>query len=77
MRTTNPLIGIPADIKTDLTEDESFVIERVYAVAIANSGGIPIFIPSISENVSLLKDTVAKIDGLLLPDPCWSRYRYR
>jgi len=67
MGTTKPFIGITTDIKSDSTDGESFVIEKTYARAISNAGGIPILLPSLSENGPLLKDTVAKIDGLLLP----------
>lgn len=57
-----PLIGITTDIK-----DGSFVIEDAYARAVAKAGGIPILIPSIPESPGLLKETVSRIDGLLLP----------
>ncbi|MEW6144737.1 MAG: gamma-glutamyl-gamma-aminobutyrate hydrolase family protein [Thermodesulfobacteriota bacterium] len=57
-----PLIGITTDIK-----DGSCVIEDAYARAVARSGGIPLLIPSIPENTELLKETVSRIDGLLLP----------
>jgi putative glutamine amidotransferase len=65
MSKTKPVIGITTDIKTDAKE-EIFVIEKFYAVAIANAGGIPLFLPTLSGSRSLLKDTVAKIDGLLI-----------
>ncbi|HSC34266.1 MAG TPA: gamma-glutamyl-gamma-aminobutyrate hydrolase family protein [Thermodesulfobacteriota bacterium] len=57
-----PVIGITTDIK-----DGSFVIEDAYARAVAKAGGIPILIPSIPESPGLLKETVSRIDGLLLP----------
>ncbi len=57
-----PLIGITTDIK-----DGSFVIEDAYARAVAKAGGIPVLIPSIPGKPALLKETVARIDGLLLP----------
>lgn len=57
-----PIIGITTDIKNGNVE-----IEEKYAHAIANAGGIPLLIPSIPENKSLIKETVARIDGLLLP----------
>ena len=62
-----PLIGITTDIKTDVVKEESFLIETTYARAIAKAGGIPVLLPSLSSNGSLLEDLVAKIDGLLLP----------
>ncbi len=64
---TKPIIGITTDIKSDAKEEESFVIEKTYARAIANAGGIPILLPCLSENGSLLNDALGKIDGLLLP----------
>jgi putative glutamine amidotransferase len=66
MNKNKPTIGITTDIKT-VVNDESFVIEKTYTMAIANAGGIPIFLPTLSGNRSLLKDIVTKIDGLLLP----------
>jgi len=57
-----PIIGITTDIKNG-----NFEIEEKYAHAIANAGGIPLLIPSIPKNSSLIKETVARIDGLLLP----------
>lgn len=57
-----PVIGITTDIK-----DGSFVIEDAYARALAKAGGIPVLIPSIPESPGLLKETVSRIDGLLLP----------
>lgn len=57
-----PIIGITTDIKNG-----NFEIEEKYAHAIANAGGIPVLIPSMPENPSLIKDTVDRIDGLLLP----------
>jgi len=57
-----PIIGITTDIKNGNIE-----IEEKYAHAIANAGGIPLLIPSIPNNASLIKDTVERIDGLLLP----------
>jgi len=57
-----PVIGITTDIKNGNIE-----IEEKYALAIADAGGIPLLIPSIPKNASLIKDTVERIDGLLLP----------
>jgi putative glutamine amidotransferase len=65
MDKTKPVIGITTDIKVDESE-ERFVLDRPYAVAIACAGGIPIFLPTLSEDRSLLKDLVARIDGLLI-----------
>ncbi len=67
MSETKPLIGITTDVKTDVLKEESFVIETTYARTVARAGGIPVLLPSISSNKSLLKDAAAKIDGLLLP----------
>ncbi len=66
MSKSKPTIGITTDIKT-VVNDESFVIEKTYVRAIAEAGGIPIFLPSLSKSRPLLKDIVTKIDGLLLP----------
>jgi len=57
-----PIIGITTDIKNG-----NFEIEEKYAHAIANAGGIPLLIPSMPHNTSLIKETVERIDGLLLP----------
>ena len=57
-----PIIGITTDIKNG-----NFEIEEKYAHAIANAGGIPLLIPSMPQNTSLIKETVERIDGLLLP----------
>lgn len=57
-----PVIGITTDIK-----DGSFVIEDAYARAVAKAGGIPVLIPSLPESPGLLRETVSRIDGLLLP----------
>jgi putative glutamine amidotransferase len=62
MKSNKPIIGITTDIKNG-----NFEIEEKYAHAIANAGGIPVLIPSIPENGDLIKETVARIDGLLLP----------
>ena len=60
--TSKPIVGITTDIR-----DQYFLIEEQYSRAVANAGGIPILIPSISENKGLLKDIVTRIHGLLLP----------
>jgi putative glutamine amidotransferase len=57
-----PVIGITTDIKNG-----NYEIEVKYAHAIASAGGIPLLIPSIPENTSLIKETVERIDGLVLP----------
>lgn len=57
-----PVIGITTDVK-----DGSFVIEDAYARAVAKAGGIPVLIPSLPESPGLLRETVSRIDGLLLP----------
>lgn len=57
-----PIIGITTDIKNG-----NYEIEEKYAHAIANSGGIPLLIPSMPSNKLLIKETVERIDGLLLP----------
>jgi gamma-glutamyl-gamma-aminobutyrate hydrolase PuuD len=62
MNRNKPLIGITTDIK-----DGSCVIEDAYARAVARAGGIPVLIPSIPENTEILKETVSRIGGLLLP----------
>ena len=62
MNRKRPLIGITTDIK-----DGSFVIEDAYARAVAKAGGIPVLIPSIPDNQDLIKETAARLDGLLLP----------
>jgi len=66
MNETRPVIGITADIKVDDVNEEKFVVDRPYAVAIASAGGIPIFLPTLSEDRALLKDIVRRIDGLLI-----------
>lgn len=62
MRTNKPIIGITTDIKNG-----NFEIEVKYSHAVANAGGIPLLIPSMPQNTSLIKETVARLDGLLLP----------
>ena len=62
MTIKKPAIGITTDIKNG-----NFEIEEKYAHAVANAGGIPLLIPSIPDNKQLIKETVSKIDGLLLP----------
>jgi len=62
MKSNKPIIGITTDIKNG-----NFEIEEKYAHAVANAGGIPVLIPSIPENGDLIKETMARIDGLLLP----------
>ncbi|MCZ6527729.1 MAG: gamma-glutamyl-gamma-aminobutyrate hydrolase family protein, partial [Candidatus Dadabacteria bacterium] len=62
MKRHKPIIGITTDIKKG-----NFEIEEKYAHAVANAGGIPVLIPSIPGNADLVKETVARIDGLLLP----------
>jgi len=59
---SKPIIGITTDIKNG-----NFEIEEKYAHAVANAGGIPLLIPSIPKNAELIKETVERIDGLLLP----------
>ncbi len=67
MSEAKPLIGITTDVKSDLSQDESFVMETTYARAVAKAGGIPLLLPSLSADRALLENTVEKIDGLLLP----------
>jgi putative glutamine amidotransferase len=67
MGKTKPLIGITTDIKTNDGREEIFVMETTYARAIAEAGGIPILLPSLSKSDRLLRDAVSKVDGLLLP----------
>lgn len=62
MNRKKPLIGITTDIK-----DGHFMIEEQYARSISKAGGIPVLIPSISGDSHLIKDTAARIDGLMLP----------
>ena len=62
MNRKRPLIGITTDIKGG-----NFVIEYAYVRAVAKAGGIPLLIPSIPQDPELLKETAARIDGLLLP----------
>jgi len=62
MKSHKSIIGITTDIK-----EGNFEIEEKYAHAVANAGGIPVLIPSIPGNADLIKETVARIDGLLLP----------
>ena len=62
MKEKKPIIGITTDIK-----EGNYEIEEKYAIAIANAGGIPLLIPSIPDNKALIKETAARIDGLLLP----------
>ena len=57
-----PIIGITTDIKKG-----NFEIEEKYAHAVAKAGGIPLLIPSIPNNTELIKETIERIDGLLLP----------
>lgn len=57
-----PIIGITTDIKNG-----NYEIEEKYAHAIARAGGIPLLIPSIPSNKLLIKETVERINGLLLP----------
>ena len=57
-----PIIGITTDFKKG-----NFEIEEKYAHAIAEAGGIPFLIPSIPKNSLLIRETVERIDGLLLP----------
>ncbi len=62
MNKNKPIIGITTDIK-----DGNYEIEEKYAISVANAGGIPVLIPSMPENTSLIIETAATIDGLLLP----------
>jgi len=59
---SKPVVGITTDIR-----NQYFLIEEQYSRSVANAGGIPILIPSISENEGLLKEMVTRIQGLLLP----------
>lgn len=62
MSRKKPLIGITTDIK-----DGQFTIEEQYVRAVSRAGGVPVLIPSISGDSYLIKDTAARIDGLMLP----------
>jgi len=62
MNRSKPLIGITTDIK-----DGNFQIERDYALAVADAGGLPILLPSIPQKINLLEEIFVEIDGLLLP----------
>ena len=62
MKSHKPIIGITTDIKNG-----NFEIEEKYAHAVAKAGGIPLLIPSMPKNTELIKETVERIDGLLLP----------
>lgn len=64
MSRIKPIIGITTDI--EVNNEERFVVDRPYVVAIADAGGIPLFLPTLSGNGSLLKDIVARVDGLLI-----------
>ena len=62
MKSHKPIIGITTDIKNG-----NFEIEEKYAHAVAKASGIPLLIPSMPKNKELIKETVERIDGLLLP----------
>ncbi len=62
MSRNKPVIGITTDIK-----DGHFMIEESYGHAIARAGGIPLLIPPIPGDRRFIKDTAARIDGLMLP----------
>ncbi len=62
MNKNKPIIGITTDIKNG-----NYEIEEKYAISVANAGGIPLLIPSIPDNTTLIIETAARIDGLLLP----------
>ncbi len=55
----SPLIGIPGSNK-----DESFVLRKPYARAIAEAGGLPVILPLIHDE-GLLCSLYARLDGLL------------
>ncbi len=61
-----PVIGISADIKT-VDGEMSFVMDTVYADAVAGYGGLPLFIPSLAGAEGTLLDIVGAVDGLLVP----------
>lgn len=60
-----PVIGITTDIKSE--REETFVVEATYARALVRAGALPVFLPSISHDKSLLFELSKRIDGLLLP----------
>lgn len=57
-----PLIGITTDLKEDHNS-----IEESYSKAVAKYGGLPILIPTTSENKSYLEGIIERLDGLLIP----------
>jgi putative glutamine amidotransferase len=66
MNETMPVIGITTDINADANNEERFVVDRPYAEAVVNAGGIPLFLPTLSWSRSLIRSILAKVDGLLI-----------
>ena len=62
MKGSRPVIGIT----TDLDKGHNS-IEAEYAEAVAETGGLPVLIPTVSESGGMHAETVRLLDGLLLP----------
>ncbi len=62
MPENKPVIAITTDLK-----DGHFVIEEKYAHAVICGGGTPVLVPSVTGNDELIIETMAAVDGLLLP----------
>lgn len=65
--TTRPLIGIPClwDEPTLDRHAPRFGHNQAYAYAVAEAGGLPIFLPLLTE-ISLLREAYDRLDGILL-----------
>lgn len=63
---TKPVIGITTDIKVEENNEERFIVDTPYALAVANAGGIPLFLPTLSVSRSLIRGILVKLDGLLI-----------
>ncbi len=61
-KTVKKLIGITTDLKEDHNS-----IEVSYSKAVEYYGGVPVLIPTLSENTDFIKNIVSRIDGLLIP----------
>lgn len=62
VKTVKKLIGITTDLKEDHNS-----IEASYSKAVEFYGGIPVLIPTLSENTAFIKDIISRLNGLLIP----------
>jgi len=62
MKGSRPVIGITTDLEKGHNS-----IEAEYAEAVAETGGLPVLIPTVFESGGMHAETVRLLDGLLLP----------